>query len=190
MAQQTASDQDMIAILSSMVDSSAPTIIIITNQVIQVITWSWQSRNSDSRLKGLQPPRHQKHTCIRQKVPKPSGIDFLCWKPDEPNAKGHYKSWGSTQRSLCAPTVYNTGWDHIIHVVQFDREFQTTLDQISRLALACSKCSDSGERCKVKKAMKSTGTLSHLSPSLAFIFLRSFLLHTATHYLNAWNRLA
>ena len=38
MAQQTASDQDMIAILSSMVDSSAPTIIIITNQVIQVIT--------------------------------------------------------------------------------------------------------------------------------------------------------
>ena len=94
------------------------------------------------------------------------------------------------QRSLCAPTVYNTGWDHIIHVVQFDREFQTTLDQISRLALACSKCSDSGERCKVKKAMKSTGTLSHLSPSLAFIFLRSFLLHTATHYLNAWNRLA
>ena len=28
-----------------------------------------------------------------------------------------------------------------------------------------------------------------LSSSLAFIFLHSFLLHTAPHYLNAWNRL-
>ena len=52
--------------------------------------------------------------------------------------------------------------------------------------LACSKRSDSGERCEVKKAMKSRGGLS---PSLAFIFLRSFLLRTASHYLNAWNRL-
>ena len=32
-------------------------------------------------------------------------------------------------------------------------------------------------------------SLSHLSPSLAFIFSRSFLLRTAPHYLNAWNRL-
>ena len=32
-------------------------------------------------------------------------------------------------------------------------------------------------------------SLSHLSPSLDFIFLGSFLLHTAPHYLNAWNRL-
>ena len=31
--------------------------------------------------------------------------------------------------------------------------------------------------------------VSHLSPSLAFIFSRSFLLRTAPHYLNAWNRL-
>ena len=31
--------------------------------------------------------------------------------------------------------------------------------------------------------------LSPLSPSLAFIFLRSFLLRTAPHYLNAWNKL-
>ena len=29
----------------------------------------------------------------------------------------------------------------------------------------------------------------HLSASLAFIFSRSFLLRTAPHYLNAWNRL-
>ena len=28
-----------------------------------------------------------------------------------------------------------------------------------------------------------------LSPSLAFIFSRSFLLRTAPHFLNAWNRL-
>ena len=48
--------------------------------------------------------------------------------------------------------------------------------------LACSKRSDSGERCRVKKAMKSRG-------GLAFIFSRSFLLRTAPHYLNAWNRL-
>ena len=33
--------------------------------------------------------------------------------------------------------VYNTGWDPIImYVVQFNREFQPTLDQIGRLAQA------------------------------------------------------
>ena len=43
--------------------------------------------------------------------------------------------------------------------------------------------------------MKSRGGLGregrepHLSSSLAFIFSRSFLLRTASHYLNAWNRL-
>ena len=52
--------------------------------------------------------------------------------------------------------------------------------------LACSKRSDSGERCGVKKAMKSRGGLSS---SLAVVFSRSFLLRTAPHYLNAWNRL-
>ena len=52
----------------------------------------------------------------------------------------------------------------------------------SRNKLACSKRSDGGERCEVKKAMKSRG-------GLAFIFSRSFLLRTAPHYLNAWNRL-
>ena len=41
--------------------------------------------------------------------------------------------------------------------------------------LACSERSDSGERCRVKKAMKSRGG--------------SFLLRTAPQYLNAWNRL-
>ena len=51
-------------------------------------------------------------------------------------------------------------------------------------SLACSKRSDSGERCEVKKAMKSRGGLA-----LAFIFSRFSLLRTAPHYLNAWNRL-
>ena len=41
-------------------------------------------------------------------------------------------------------------------------------------SLACSKRSDSGERCGVEKAIT---------------FSRSFLLRTAPHYLNAWNRL-
>ena len=73
------------------------------------------------------------------------------------------------------------------------------------MILACSKRSDSGERCGVEKAMKSRGglgrevrefknksnrrSLSHLSSSLAFTFSRSLLLCTAPHYLNAWNRL-
>ena len=56
----------------------------------------------------------------------------------------------------------------------------------STQALACSRRSYSGERCKVKKEMKSRG---ELSPSLVFIFLRSFLLDTAPHYLTTWNRL-
>ena len=63
------------------------------------------------------------------------------------------------------------------------------------LKLACSKRSDIGERCEVKKAMKRRGGLGrevqerHISSSLAFIFSRSFLLRTAPHHLNAWNRL-
>ena len=56
------------------------------------------------------------------------------------------------------------------------------------LKLACSKRSDIGERCEVKKAMKRRGGLDLSSP-LAFIFSRSFLPRTAPHYLNAWNRL-
>ena len=64
--------------------------------------------------------------------------------------------------------------------------------------LACSKRSDSGERCEVKKAIKSRGglgrevrvpSLTSPPPSLLF-FSRSFLLRTAPHYLNAWNRLS
>ena len=60
-------------------------------------------------------------------------------------------------------------------------------DVKSRDYLACSKRSDSGERCEVKKAMKSRGGLG--TEVLAFIFSRSFLRRTAPHYLNAWNRL-
>ena len=63
--------------------------------------------------------------------------------------------------------------------------------------VACSKRSDSGERCEVKIAIKSRGglgrevrvpSLTSPPPSLLF-FSRPFLLRTAPHYLNAWNRL-
>ena len=56
------------------------------------------------------------------------------------------------------------------------------------MVLACSKRSDSGERCEVEGDWGER-SLAHLSPSLAFIFSPSFLLRTAPHYLNAWNRL-
>ena len=75
----------------------------------------------------------------------------------------------------------------------------TASDEVARGRLACSKRSDSGERCEVKKAMKSRGELGREvrfplsppppSPCLAFTFSRPFLLRTAPHYLNAWNRL-
>ena len=41
----------------------------------------------------------------------------------------------------------------------------------------------------VRDIANKSGNWRHLSPSLAFIFSRSFLLRTAPHYLNAWNRL-
>ena len=69
-------------------------------------------------------------------------------------------------------------------------------EKIASRFLACSKRSDSGERCEVKKAMKSRGnwgercgnSLTSLPLSLFFLS-RSFLLGPAPHYLNAWNRL-
>ena len=65
------------------------------------------------------------------------------------------------------------------------------------VSLACSKRSDSGERCEVKKGMKSRGGLGRevrelpLSPLPLprFYFFALLLLRTAPHYLNAWNRL-
>ena len=59
------------------------------------------------------------------------------------------------------------------------------------------KRSDSGERCEVKKGMKSRGGLGRevrelpLSPLPLprFYFFALLLLRTAPHYLNAWNRL-
>ena len=51
------------------------------------------------------------------------------------------------------------------------------------LLVACSKRSDSGERCEVKIAINPSPP-----PSLLF-FSRSFLLRIAPHCLNAWNRL-
>ena len=56
----------------------------------------------------------------------------------------------------------------------FQQMDEVEFRQYFRLSLACSKCSDSGERCEVEKA---------------FIFSRSFLLRTAPHYLDAWNGL-
>ena len=58
-------------------------------------------------------------------------------------------------------------------------QLKKTALQKSRPQIACSKRSDSGERCEVKKAMKSIGGLGR----------DSFLLRNAPHYLNAWNRL-
>ena len=71
----------------------------------------------------------------------------------------------------------------------FQATVHSTMGNKRRLvnALACSKRSDSGEQCEVKKAMKSRGGLG--TEVLAFIFSRSFLRRTAPHYLNAWNRL-
>lgn len=87
-----------MAVLSQYHRSSHP-----SDHMILTVQKQWFHTHS-------QPPRNQKQ--IRQRVPKPSGIDFLCWKPDEPNANGHYKSRGNMQRILHTPTVYNTGWDH------------------------------------------------------------------------------
>ena len=94
-------------------------------------------------------------------------------------------------------------WCHLIYLMKnylterfsYDLEMKTREQNrnnkpTERERLACSKRSDSGERCEVKKAMKSKGGLGReCSSSLAFIFSRSFLLRTAPHYLNAWNRL-
>ena len=57
--------------------------------------------------------------------------------------------------------------------------------------LACSKRSDSGERCEVKKGMKSRGGLGREVPLPLprFYFFALLLLRTAPHYLNAWDRL-
>ena len=55
--------------------------------------------------------------------------------------------------------------------------------------LPCSKRSDCGERCEVKKEMKSRGRLRREVLLPRFYFSRSFLLCTAPQYLNAWSRL-
>ena len=74
----------------------------------------------------------------------------------------------------------------IICILQYEALPRTKVESLDIVVVACSKRSDSGERCEVKKAIKSRGLSSS---SLAFIFSRSFLLRTAPHYLNAWNRL-
>ena len=59
---------------------------------------------------------------------------------------------------------------------QYHRDLHHKLSSLSaalpfKILIACSKRSDSGERCEVKIAIKSRGGLGrHLSPSLAFIF--------------------
>ena len=60
------------------------------------------------------------------------------------------------------------------------------------MSLACSRRSDSGERCEVKGARKNKseegGEVRPLSPAPLY-FSSLSLLRTALHYLNAWNRL-
>ena len=91
----------------------------------------------------------------------------------------------------CQPNTsqanYSEGFWRMTSKINAKIEVRKHLESV----LACSKRSDSGERCGVEKAMKSRGGLGrgHLSSSLAFTFSRSLLLCTAPHYLNAWNRL-
>ena len=67
---------------------------------------------------------------------------------------------------------------------------------LGKKKIACSRHSDSGKRCEVKKHVKSRGgtgesgegTSLTSPPSLVFIFSHFFLIRTAPHYLNAWNR--
>ena len=68
---------------------------------------------------------------------------------------------------------------------------------VAAQSIACSKRLDSGQRCEVKKAMKSRGGLGRevrepsptSPPPSIFMFSHSFLLCNAPHQLNAWNRL-
>ena len=85
--------------------------------------------------------------------------------------------------------MYLSEFYYFCFTAYFQATVHSTMGNKRRLvnALACSKRSDSGERCEVKKAMKSRGGLG--TEVLAFIFSRSFLRRTAPHYLNAWNRL-
>ena len=100
----------------------------------------------------------------------------------------HFLFWKFGKRIIAQVTHDIFQKDLRVHVYSADATTE---------GIACSKRSDGGEWCEVKKAMKSrgrtgergAGTLSHLSPSLAFIFSRSLLHRTAPHYLNAWNRL-
>ena len=87
------------------------------------------------------------------------------------------------------PTCTSLNFIFFCFTAYFQATVHSTMGNKRRLvnALACSKRSDSGERCEVKKAMKSRGGLG--TEVLAFIFSRSFLRRTAPHYLNAWNRL-
>ena len=57
---------------------------------------------------------------------------------------------------------------------------------LARHKWACSRRSDSGERCEVKRSAKKYKLGSLPSP---LYFSSLSLLRTALHYLNAWNRL-
>ena len=98
----------------------------------------------------------------------------------------HFLFWEFGKRIIAQATrdIFKKDLRSRVHVYSADATTE---------GIACSKRSDGGEWCEVKKAMKSRGrtgercgeTLSHLSPSLTFIFSLSFLLRTAPHYLNA-----
>ena len=57
-------------------------------------------------------------------------------------------------------------------------QFKKTALQKSRPQIACSKRSDSGERCEVKKAMKSRGGLGTSPPRSLLLFRAPFSLPT------------
>ena len=74
---------------------------------------------------------------------------------------------------------------------QMERHISVRPTEMARPVIACSKRSDSGERCEVKKPMKSRGGLGREVPLPfpRFYFFAFLLLRIAPHYLNAWNRL-
>ena len=59
----------------------------------------------------------------------------------------------------------------------------------SHILLACSRRSDSEERCEVKGARKNKAREGERCSPAPLYFSSLSLLRTALHYLNAWNRL-
>ena len=96
----------------------------------------------------------------------------------------------SGERSLRSKRFQSSYWAKVRAEAKKRFMFFLLLSQLSRRTLRGNAChAGYGERCEVKKAMKSRGGLEREVPSLTLssIFSRSFLLRTAPHYLNARN---